>query len=64
MSRESLLMVLGILIVVSPFTGLPLSLLTWFYVAAGLLIAAIGFTLRLRRRRRAITHEAPPSALS
>ena len=68
MSRESMLIVLGALVVLSPFSGFPLAWLTWFYLFAGLLTAAIGATLRLRRIRRArkaaMSHEAPTPAIS
>lgn len=53
---------------ISPFTGLPLSILTWFYLALGLLVALIGVTLRIRRKRRAerasLSHEASQTVLS
>lgn len=64
MSRESILIVVGILLMVSPFIGLPLSILMWFYLAFGLLIASIGASLRLRKKRRALVHEASQPVLS
>lgn len=64
MSRESILIVVGVLLMVSPFIGLPLSILMWFYLAFGLLIAGIGASLRLRKKRRALVHEAPQPVLS
>lgn len=57
MSRESLLIILGIVIMASPFLGIPLALLMWFYLAAGFLVAVIGATLRVRTKRRP-AHEA------
>lgn len=64
MSRESILIVIGVLLMVSPFIGLPLSILMWFYLAFGLLIAGIGASLRLRKKRRAPAHEASHPVLS
>ncbi|MES2995165.1 MAG: hypothetical protein V4681_03985 [Patescibacteria group bacterium] len=68
MSRESLLIIIGALLMISPFTGLPLSILMWFYLALGLIVALIGVTLRIRRKRRAertsSIHEASQTVLS
>jgi hypothetical protein len=64
MSRESILVIVGILLMVSPFVGLPLSILMWLYLALGLLVSLIGVTLRLRKKRRASIHEASQPVLS
>ncbi|MDB5190408.1 MAG: hypothetical protein JWN49_734 [Parcubacteria group bacterium] len=48
MSRESILMILGILVAISPWSGLPLSILAWILPLLGLAITFIGFTLRTR----------------
>lgn len=64
MSRESILIVVGVLLMVSPFIGLPLSILMWFYLAFGLLIVGIGASLRLRKKRRTVVHEASQPVLS
>lgn len=64
MSRESILIVVGVLLMVSPFVGLPLAILMWFYLALGLLIALIGTSLRLRKKRRHTVHEASQTVLS
>lgn len=63
MSRESLLIVVGIVVMASPFLGIPLALLMWFYLATGFIVAVIGATLRLKKRRRE-HHEAPVPAVS
>ncbi|MEK7511148.1 MAG: hypothetical protein AAB582_02850 [Patescibacteria group bacterium] len=63
MSRESMLIIVGVLLMLSPFVGLPLAILMWFYLAGGLLIALIGVSLRMRRKRRPIVHEASQTAL-
>lgn len=61
MSRESLLILIGILTALYPFSGLPL---TWSIVLlplSGALTALIGFTLRQKRLAAAYqeAHEAP-----
>ncbi len=50
MTRESILIALGILVALTPYSGLPLSLLAIVLPVLGLLIAAIGATLRVRKR--------------
>lgn len=64
MSRESMLIIVGVLLMLSPFVGLPLAILMWFYLAGGLLVALIGVSLRLRRKRRQLVHESSQTALS
>lgn len=54
MSRESTLVLFGTLIILAPFSGLPLSWLQWLLPALGIIIAGIGYTLRARRRRPAL----------
>ena len=51
MNRESVLIILGILIAFSPYSGLPLSILAFVLPVLGLLVAAIGMTMRIRRKR-------------
>lgn len=46
MSRESTVILLGILVAMSPFVGLPLSVLSFVLPVLGILIALIGITLR------------------
>lgn len=51
MSRESVLVLLGLLIVLSPFVGLPLEILAWILPVLGFAVAGIGVALRSRRRK-------------
>lgn len=51
MSRESVLIVLGLLVVLSPFIGLPLEILAWVLPVLGLIVVGIGVALRSRRRK-------------
>lgn len=62
MTRESILIIIGILIALSPWSGLPLAWLTWFLLPAGVLVAVIAFTLRPRRQKT--TERPAPSQLS
>ncbi len=68
MSRESMLILLGILVMLSPFLGLPLSLLAWLLPFLGLVTLGIGISLRTERTRSAkpaiSSHEVPPSLAS
>ena len=54
MSRESMLIVIGALLMLSPF----------FSLALGLLVSLVGLSLRLRKKRRQLAHEASHPALS
>lgn len=49
MTRESILIVLGILVALSPWSGLPFNWLMYALIVVGLAVAAIGWTLRERR---------------
>ena len=68
MSRESMLILLGILVMLSPFLGLPLSLLAWLLPFLGFVTLGIGISLRTERKRStspvASSHEVPPSLAS
>ncbi|MES2226104.1 MAG: hypothetical protein V4480_04845 [Patescibacteria group bacterium] len=55
MKRETILIILGVLIVLSPWSGLPLAWLSWVLPVLGLAVAAIGFTLRARSAPRALS---------
>jgi hypothetical protein len=53
MSRTSLLIILGILVVLTPFSGLPLSWLSWILPIIGLIVIVIGVSLHRRHRESA-----------
>lgn len=58
MSREPILILLGTLIAISPFIGMPPSWFAFFLPIAGLLVAVIGFTLNKRKKQLAsLPHE-------
>lgn len=48
MSRSLMLSILGVVIALTPFMGLPQSILTWIVPVLGLLVLGIGFTYRRR----------------
>ena len=49
MSRDGLLITLGVLTALAPFSGVPFSWLTWFFVLVGILVALVGLLSRARR---------------
>jgi hypothetical protein len=61
MSRPATLIVLGILIFLSPFSGLPLSWLSWILPILGLGVLVSGLSLRQARVRA--ERRAAPSAV-
>ncbi|MDB4992527.1 MAG: hypothetical protein JWL75_772 [Parcubacteria group bacterium] len=50
MSRERILIGLGVLILISPWSGLPLTWLMWILPVLGLAVIVIGFTLLTRNK--------------
>lgn len=54
MSRRVILLILGVLVILSPFVGLPLSILAWILPILG---AFIVLTTLALRRRRPIAHD-------
>lgn len=52
MTRESFLILLGVLVALSPFLGLPLTWLAVLLPLLGLITLGIGYTLRARLPRR------------
>ncbi|MBP7741246.1 MAG: hypothetical protein KA104_00960 [Candidatus Pacebacteria bacterium] len=59
MSREPILVYLGVLVALAPFSGLPLSWLSFILPLLGVLIAFIGVTLTLRKNRASTTSHEP-----
>lgn len=49
MSRPSILILLGILVVLTPFSGLPIAVRTVLYVVFGAYVLGIGISLRTHR---------------
>lgn len=63
MSRSLMLIVLGALTLLSPFSGLPMSILTWILPLFGLAIVAVGVSYRRQATTR-VPHEASLSTSS
>lgn len=65
MSRSLMLMILGGVVLLSPFFGLPLAILTWILPVLGLAVLAIGFSYRKTSERASEErHEASVPASS
>ncbi|MCI0597772.1 hypothetical protein L0Y34_01740 [Candidatus Parcubacteria bacterium] len=60
MSHGTVLAALGILVVLSPFAGLPYSYLTFVLVGLGLLISLVAIFAHLKRRQRPVHEESSP----
>jgi cell division protein FtsW (lipid II flippase) len=63
MSRSSALILLGILVVVAPLSGLPESWITFLLAVFGIIIALIGIAMRAAQARRAREAAFVPATL-
>lgn len=59
MSRSSVLILLGILVMLVPFSGLPSSFRTFLALALGAGILAIGLSMRMERVRASKAQHTP-----
>ncbi len=64
MSRAGTLILLGILIILTPFVGIPLSVLAWVLPALGLMVLLTGVSLRRRVQSEERPAEPPAAAPS
>jgi TRAP-type C4-dicarboxylate transport system permease small subunit len=64
MSRVSTLILLGVLVFLSPFLGLPLSWLFWILPILGIAIVVAGLSLRQSRVRAEMRASATPASES
>ncbi len=62
MSRTGVLILLGVLVILAPFSGLPIALRNLLAVIFGACVLGIGISLRTREARRAA--EQPPTPTS
>jgi flagellar biosynthesis component FlhA len=65
MSRSLMLIVAGVLVMLAPFSGLPMAILTWILPVLGAAVVAIGVSYkreRMRLERPAPSHEESVSA--
>lgn len=58
MSRESIVFVLGILLLIVPYLGVPTEWKHYFYLGAGILLMIIGYSLRRSAYLRSIEHQS------
>lgn len=59
MSRPGLLILLGIIVLVIPFSGLPMSWRTFFLAITGLVIVLVGVSLRSPRALPPLESKTP-----
>lgn len=52
MSRALILIILGGLVALTPFSGLPMTILSWILPVLGVLVLAIGISFKRERRAR------------
>lgn len=59
MSKSTTLIVLGVLIFLSPFIGLPTSWLSWLLPLFGIIVGVIGYLVRMRAKQETpeVVHE-------
>ncbi|MEK7604854.1 MAG: hypothetical protein AAB442_03620 [Patescibacteria group bacterium] len=62
MSRTSTLILLGVLIILTPYSGLPIAIRTLLEVVFGALVAGIGLLIRTREIQNVASAEPPAPA--
>ncbi len=58
MSKETLVFILGFVVLVSSFLGIPLEYKEWLLVGIGVILMAIGYRLRRYAFLQSIEHES------
>lgn len=58
MSRPTMLIVLGVMVLLAPFSGLPMAILTWILPLLGLVVLAIGISMH-REQKASIAARTP-----
>lgn len=64
MSREGIVIILGVLVALSPFVGLPYYVLAWVLPILGLVSALIALSLRVRRQKSRTQAPQPTSPVT
>ncbi len=66
MSRAGILILLGLLTILAPFSGLPASVRTFLVVVFGACVLGIGIAIRSRDTKRAkpLVESTPPQDIS
>ncbi len=58
MSKETLVFVIGFLVLVNPFLGLPREYKEWVLIGCGILLMIVGYLLRRYAFLKSIEHES------
>lgn len=61
MSRSLILVLLGVLVALSPYVGIPYSYLMWVLPVLGLVVLLMGLSLKKGRVAETEAHEKNPS---
>ena len=61
MSRSSVLIMLGALTILAPFSGLPSAIRTLIAIGLGVAVIGIGVAMRSKEQRRLLAAEPPTS---
>lgn len=64
MSKESSLFTVGVLVLISPFLGLPVSVLGFMLPILGIIILSVAYALRKERVKHEMPAEAPSAPVS
>jgi len=59
MSRERLLIIIGVLVLLSPFVGVPLAILSWILPILGAGVSLIGISYAVRKKNAQAVVLAP-----
>lgn len=57
MSKETLVFVIGILVFFVPFVGVPTEWKEWFLMGAGVVLMAVGYSLRRKAFFQSLEHD-------
>lgn len=63
MSRDRLLIIFGLLVLASPFVGLPLSVLSWVLPVLGASVALIGLSYVMRKKNQQVAVTVAPESI-
>ena len=63
MSRSSILIVLGVLTILAPFSGLPIALRTLLAIGFGAAVLGIGVAERSREQRQMLAASSPSTTV-
>lgn len=58
MSRESIVFIVGILIIIAPYLGVPEAWKVYFFTGVGVLLMVIGYSLRRTAYLRSLEEES------